>query len=109
MLLQAAGEDTMDADGVPAANGKADEAPPAPPAAAAQPEVEVYAYLLVIMFALDRKQYELVRPIHGSSSCNILKAAVARSCHILFTWIGGLTAQAVEWLWPDLGTTHCDW
>lgn len=55
----------MDADGAPASNGAADAASTAPaaePAAAPSslPEVEMYAYLVVLMFLTDHKQYQMV-------------------------------------------------
>ena len=50
----------MDADGAAAANGS--EAPAAAaPAPSSLPEVEMFAYLLTIMFLLDHKQYEQVQ------------------------------------------------
>lgn len=55
----------MDADGTPAANGAANGAEaraPEPPAAPSNlPEVEAYAYLVTLMFLVDRKQYQQVR------------------------------------------------
>ncbi|KAI7845011.1 hypothetical protein COHA_001377 [Chlorella ohadii] len=63
--VKQAGESAME-DG-DAANGAAAEEAPSqpPPPPSGLPEVETYAYLLALMFLIDRKQYEQVGPGNG--------------------------------------------
>ncbi|KAL4443741.1 hypothetical protein ABPG75_011478 [Micractinium tetrahymenae] len=73
-VVKQVGDTAMDADGAPAANGAANgaEAPapaaPEPPAVPSNlPEVEAYAYLVTLMFLVDRKQYQLAQGVAGSA------------------------------------------
>lgn len=65
--IKQAGESAME-DG-DAANGSAAEEAPSqpPPPPSSLPEVEIYAYLLALMFLIDRKQYEQAQAVAGSA------------------------------------------